>query len=122
MKPRHGDDCSTITNIEIGGGLGSLAGEVWRIGMMGCNARLEAVDAVVAAVGAVLRVPESAVIDAREAAARIWAAERPVRSGRDSSDVATVLEPSLTPAACNRPRPDGRGAEARTMHTTSGEK
>jgi len=30
--------------IEIGGGLGKLAGQVWRIGLMGENARPEAVD------------------------------------------------------------------------------
>ncbi|MFM7449126.1 MAG: alanine--glyoxylate aminotransferase family protein [Leptolyngbyaceae cyanobacterium] len=31
-------------NIEIGGGLGELAGQVWRIGLMGCNSRKNTVD------------------------------------------------------------------------------
>jgi alanine-glyoxylate transaminase/serine-glyoxylate transaminase/serine-pyruvate transaminase len=36
-------------NIEIGGGLGALAGKVWRIGMMGFNSRKDNVILVVAA-------------------------------------------------------------------------
>ncbi len=36
-------------NIEIGAGLGALAGKIWRIGLMGTNSRPEAVDAVLAA-------------------------------------------------------------------------
>ena len=35
--------------IEIGGGLGPLAGQIWRIGLMGYNARPENVDRVLAA-------------------------------------------------------------------------
>ena len=31
-------------DIEIGGGLGPFAGKVWRIGLMGYNARSESVD------------------------------------------------------------------------------
>jgi alanine-glyoxylate transaminase/serine-glyoxylate transaminase/serine-pyruvate transaminase len=31
-------------NIEIGGGLGELAGKVWRVGLMGFNSRKEPVD------------------------------------------------------------------------------
>ncbi|MEC4813756.1 MAG: alanine--glyoxylate aminotransferase family protein [Scytonema sp. PMC 1069.18] len=31
-------------NIEIGGGLGELAGQVWRVGLMGFNSRKESVD------------------------------------------------------------------------------
>jgi alanine-glyoxylate transaminase/serine-glyoxylate transaminase/serine-pyruvate transaminase len=31
-------------NIEIGGGLGELAGKVWRVGLMGFNSRKETVD------------------------------------------------------------------------------
>lgn len=31
-------------NIEIGGGLGELAGKVWRVGLMGFNSRQESVD------------------------------------------------------------------------------
>jgi alanine-glyoxylate transaminase/serine-glyoxylate transaminase/serine-pyruvate transaminase len=31
-------------DIEVGGGLGPLAGEIWRIGLMGENARPEVVD------------------------------------------------------------------------------
>lgn len=30
-------------NIEIGGGLGELAGKVWRVGLMGFNSRPETV-------------------------------------------------------------------------------
>lgn len=36
-------------NIEIGGGLGELAGKVWRVGLMGFNSRKEPVDALLAA-------------------------------------------------------------------------
>ena len=32
--------------IEIGGGLGSLAGKVWRIGLMGFNSKLENVEKI----------------------------------------------------------------------------
>lgn len=39
------DEC----DIEIGGGLGSLAGRVWRIGLMGENARPEVVDRLLTA-------------------------------------------------------------------------
>jgi alanine-glyoxylate transaminase/serine-glyoxylate transaminase/serine-pyruvate transaminase len=39
------DECG----IEIGGGLGKLAGRVWRIGLMGENARAEVVDRLLAA-------------------------------------------------------------------------
>ncbi len=41
-------------NIEIGGGLGELAGIVWRIGLMGYNSRQESVDELVAAMREVL--------------------------------------------------------------------
>ncbi|MBL1175485.1 alanine--glyoxylate aminotransferase family protein [Pantanalinema sp. GBBB05] len=41
-------------NIEIGGGLGELAGKVWRIGLMGYNSRKESVDRLVAALKQVL--------------------------------------------------------------------
>jgi alanine-glyoxylate transaminase/serine-glyoxylate transaminase/serine-pyruvate transaminase len=34
-------------DIEVGGGLGALAGDVWRIGLMGENARIESVDRLV---------------------------------------------------------------------------
>ncbi|TAF10995.1 MAG: alanine--glyoxylate aminotransferase family protein [Nostocales cyanobacterium] len=36
-------------NIEVGGGLGELAGQVWRVGLMGFNSRPESVDRLVAA-------------------------------------------------------------------------
>jgi alanine-glyoxylate transaminase / serine-glyoxylate transaminase / serine-pyruvate transaminase len=36
-------------NIEIGGGLGELAGKVWRVGLMGYNSRKESVDRLIAA-------------------------------------------------------------------------
>ncbi len=41
-------------NIEIGGGLGELAGKVWRIGLMGFNSRAESVDRLLAALPQVL--------------------------------------------------------------------
>ena len=41
-------------NIEIGGGLGELAGQVWRIGLMGFNSRSESVDQLIAALRQVL--------------------------------------------------------------------
>ncbi|MEZ4330399.1 MAG: aminotransferase class V-fold PLP-dependent enzyme [Myxococcota bacterium] len=42
-------------DIEVGGGLGPLAGEIWRIGLMGENARPEVVDRLVEALQKVLR-------------------------------------------------------------------
>jgi alanine-glyoxylate transaminase / serine-glyoxylate transaminase / serine-pyruvate transaminase len=41
-------------NIEIGGGLGELAGQVWRVGLMGFNSRNESVDQLLAALRQVL--------------------------------------------------------------------
>jgi alanine-glyoxylate transaminase/serine-glyoxylate transaminase/serine-pyruvate transaminase len=41
-------------NIEIGGGLGELAGKVWRIGLMGYNSRPESVEQLIAALREVL--------------------------------------------------------------------
>lgn len=41
-------------NIEVGGGLGELAGKVWRVGLMGFNSRPESVDKLVAALKEVL--------------------------------------------------------------------
>jgi len=41
-------------NIEIGGGLGELAGQVWRVGLMGFNSRKESVDRLLAALRQVL--------------------------------------------------------------------
>ncbi len=41
-------------NIEIGGGLGELAGQVWRVGLMGFNSRQESVDQLIAALRQVL--------------------------------------------------------------------
>jgi alanine-glyoxylate transaminase/serine-glyoxylate transaminase/serine-pyruvate transaminase len=40
--------------IEIGGGLGPLAGKIWRIGLMGHTARSENVDKLIQALAAVL--------------------------------------------------------------------
>jgi len=36
-------------NIEVGGGLGELAGQVWRVGLMGENAHLQSVEKLAAA-------------------------------------------------------------------------
>lgn len=41
-------------NLEIGAGLGALAGKIWRIGIMGASARQENVDACLKALGAVI--------------------------------------------------------------------
>ncbi|WGV23162.1 alanine--glyoxylate aminotransferase family protein [Halotia branconii] len=41
-------------NIEIGGGLGELANQVWRVGLMGFNSRQESVDQLLAALRLVL--------------------------------------------------------------------
>ncbi|BAZ65684.1 MAG: alanine--glyoxylate aminotransferase family protein [Pelatocladus maniniholoensis HA4357-MV3] len=41
-------------NIEIGGGLGELAGQVWRVGLMGFNSRKENVDRFIEALQLVL--------------------------------------------------------------------
>ena len=41
-------------DLEIGAGLGVLAGKIWRIGLMGASARQENVDACLKALGAVL--------------------------------------------------------------------
>jgi alanine-glyoxylate transaminase / serine-glyoxylate transaminase / serine-pyruvate transaminase len=41
-------------NLEIGGGLGELAGKVWRVGLMGFNSRPDAVDQLLKALRAVL--------------------------------------------------------------------
>ena len=40
--------------MELGGGLGDLAGQVWRVGLMGYNARKENVDMFLAALKKVL--------------------------------------------------------------------
>lgn len=44
----------TDYNIEIAGGLGDLAGKVWRVGLMGYNARRETVAVLLKALGEVL--------------------------------------------------------------------
>ena len=41
-------------NVEMGGGLGPLAGKVWRVGVMGHNAQPERVDRFLSALGAAL--------------------------------------------------------------------
>ncbi|WP_295618059.1 alanine--glyoxylate aminotransferase family protein [Chamaesiphon sp. GL140_3_metabinner_50] len=44
----------TEHNIEIGGGLGELAGKVWRVGLMGYNSKQESVDRLIAALKQVI--------------------------------------------------------------------
>jgi alanine-glyoxylate transaminase / serine-glyoxylate transaminase / serine-pyruvate transaminase len=44
----------TEHNIEIGGGLGELAGKVWRVGLMGYNSRIDTVDRLIAALKQVI--------------------------------------------------------------------
>jgi len=41
-------------NLEIGAGLGGLAGKVWRIGLMGCGSSQKNVDFCVSSLEAVL--------------------------------------------------------------------
>ena len=41
-------------NIEIGGGLGDLAGNVWRVGLMGYTARNENIDRLFNALSSIL--------------------------------------------------------------------
>ena len=45
-------------NIEVGGGLGELAGQVWRVGLMGENAHLESVGHLVTALKAEMKIPK----------------------------------------------------------------
>lgn len=44
----------TEHNIEIGGGLGELAGKVWRVGLMGYNSKPESCDRLIAALKQIL--------------------------------------------------------------------
>ncbi|WP_008310211.1 pyridoxal-phosphate-dependent aminotransferase family protein [Leptolyngbya sp. PCC 6406] len=44
----------TEHNIEIGGGLGDLAGQVWRVGLMGANSHPDRVETLLTALGQVL--------------------------------------------------------------------
>ena len=48
-------------NIEVGGGLGPDAPDIWRIGMMGTNAHRETADRLLQAFDSVLTPPRSAV-------------------------------------------------------------
>ena len=41
-------------DIEIGGGLGALAGKTWRIGLMGESSKRENVEALIRALGTIL--------------------------------------------------------------------
>ena len=43
--------------IEVGGGLGKLAGGIWRVGLMGENARIECVERLLAALAAEIPAP-----------------------------------------------------------------
>ncbi len=45
----------TEHNIEVGGGLGELAGKVWRVGLMGYNSRKDSVDRLIVALEKVLK-------------------------------------------------------------------
>ena len=59
--PEGVDDAATRArmlddfNLEIGAGLGVLAGKIWRVGLMGASARQENVDTCLKALAAVLR-------------------------------------------------------------------
>jgi len=50
--------------IEIGGGLGPLAGKIWRIGLMGHSCRKENVLLLLEALGGILGRPGSEAIEA----------------------------------------------------------
>lgn len=61
VRVPHGVDAKAIArtllldhNIEVGGGLGELAGKVWRVGLMGYNSRPENVERLVDALKQVL--------------------------------------------------------------------
>jgi alanine-glyoxylate transaminase/serine-glyoxylate transaminase/serine-pyruvate transaminase len=60
-------------NLEIGAGLGDLAGKVWRIGLMGFSGRLENVLLCVGALGAILS-SEGVPVDTGAALAAVHAA------------------------------------------------
>ncbi len=58
--------------IEIGGGLGTLAGKVWRIGLMGHGARMTSVERVLTAIAGALNTSgRSSDAGAAVAAARL---------------------------------------------------
>jgi alanine-glyoxylate transaminase/serine-glyoxylate transaminase/serine-pyruvate transaminase len=48
-------------SIEVGGGLGPDAPDIWRIGMMGTNAHTETADRLLEAFDAVLEAPRANV-------------------------------------------------------------
>ena len=48
-------------SIEVGGGLGPDAPDIWRIGMMGTNAHTETADRLLEAFDAVLEAPRAGV-------------------------------------------------------------
>ncbi len=62
-------------NIEIGGGLGALAGKTWRIGLMGESSRRENVVALIEALGRILEEDGAgvSVTDAAGAIERVYA-------------------------------------------------
>ena len=60
-------------NLEIGAGLGDLAGKVWRIGLMGYSSRAEKVLLCIGALGAVLR-DMGAEVDSGEALSHVQTA------------------------------------------------
>ena len=60
-------------NLEIGAGLGDLAGKAWRIGLMGYSSRAEKVLLCIGALGAVLR-DMGAEVDSGEALSHVQTA------------------------------------------------
>lgn len=56
-------------DLEVGAGLGALAGKIWRIGLMGHSSRREHIERCLLALGAVLQ-HEGLTTDGREAVAR----------------------------------------------------
>ena len=55
-------------NVEIGGGMGPLAGKIWRIGLMGAGATAEHVDVLVAGLETALKRGSASVVGPNGAA------------------------------------------------------
>jgi alanine-glyoxylate transaminase/serine-glyoxylate transaminase/serine-pyruvate transaminase len=69
-------------NLEIGGGLGELRGQVWRIGLMGETSRMNHVTLLLATLGRILRRSPETVGQAIEQAGLAAAATRPMSATR----------------------------------------
>ena len=75
MRPPFVARCSTTYNIEVGAGLGPLAGKIWRVGLMGASSTPQTLLQFLAACEGALathghRVPEGAGVAAASASLR----------------------------------------------------